>query len=580
MHIHEYDIMKNENYADVDVLGFSSIRAKIEIGNNEDRSKLLRAAKDVTQEWPDRRCHVKGPANMVTRVLESPSWPLVRSIHVEANRADEAKRFVQTLCRSGSSLQSLSGSFVPDDEAIRLLNPRRHFPGVRSLDLELGMDVTSTGVQSFLESMVPGTVEKLAIHYNSYSQSIHDALYSYAISEKIPAKLKILDLGFMSDDLGLAFMRKCKRPFEGIGRSSLTRSSLEVLCENERLASNLKTLDLSGYELGDGEMELLARSPYFQQLERLNLRVNNLSAAGVAALMKARFVSRLKCLDVSYNRLGDEGWEVIGGAPLGRLESLWLNATWAGRDGAIALAESDRLRRLRVFDMGENPMPDEGMSRLIDSELISQLEEWYFACTQIGTPTAQRLATSERLTRLQSLVAGCGDFDAEFVEILSRARGLTSLKSLVLLWCNLGNEGLSALSRSHAFPGLRKLWLPRTRVSGASVCELARSSSMSSLLDLDLSGNPIGDEGVDGLSHSTCLTNLVNLRMLPCDFSAEASARLAASPTARGLEKIFIGPDADLIQPWTEAPELRPECREYAKDLIDELNRNKPCNRH
>jgi uncharacterized protein (TIGR02996 family) len=75
----------------------------------------------------------------------------------------------------------------------------------------------------------------------------------------------------------------------------------------------LKWLALNRNELTDEDVEVLAKSPVFENLERLELAHNELSPEGVAVLSSAKVLPRLKHLDLS-----EMWWDGSGLGPLQR----------------------------------------------------------------------------------------------------------------------------------------------------------------------------------------------------------------------------------------------------------------------
>jgi uncharacterized protein (TIGR02996 family) len=123
-------------------------------------------------------------------------------------------------------------------------------------------------------------------------------------------------------------------------------------------------LDLEKNELGDGEAEALAASPYLHRLRALLLWSNRVGGEGAVALARAD-LPNLERLDLSHNAVGDEGAAALAGAELvGRLRLLDLTANQVTDAGALALAASPHAAGLGWLDLTKNPIGAAGQSAL------------------------------------------------------------------------------------------------------------------------------------------------------------------------------------------------------------------------
>ena len=101
----------------------------------------------------------------------------------------------------------------------------------------------------------------------------------------------------------------------------------------------LQSLDLESARLGDDHLAVLFASPCFPALEDLDLSFNDLTDAGVVALLGTGVPQRLKRLVLGGNPIGDEGAvalaDALGGSPV--LKELNLRMTNIGTAGRAAL---------------------------------------------------------------------------------------------------------------------------------------------------------------------------------------------------------------------------------------------------
>jgi hypothetical protein len=110
-------------------------------------------------------------------------------------------------------------------------------------------------------------------------------------------------------------------------------------------------MDLTG--VGNAGLEALIQSPHLGALRSLTIG-SRITDPGARALAAAPASSRLRSLDLSYNRqLGVAGAEALAASEhLANLEDLSLRDTRIGDRGALALIGSTRLRALRWIIIG------------------------------------------------------------------------------------------------------------------------------------------------------------------------------------------------------------------------------------
>jgi len=134
--------------------------------------------------------------------------------------------------------------------------------------------------------------------------------------------------------------------------------------------SNLDWID-------DDAMILAEALPHCLALEKIDLKSNDICAAGAGAIFRAAaHCDRLEVISMTKNHLGDTGAQAISSAMLNipRLRTLWLNECDIGDRGIDALMlqlpHSHSLRNFYVFD---NANTDEG-ARVV----INNLPECWF----------------------------------------------------------------------------------------------------------------------------------------------------------------------------------------------------------
>jgi uncharacterized protein (TIGR02996 family) len=118
-----------------------------------------------------------------------------------------------------------------------------------------------------------------------------------------------------------------------------------------------------GYDtrIGDAGVEVLAASPYVDQLTALILSGNGITSRGAQALAASAHLANLYWLDLQGNDIGGSAFQALG-----RAASRWLGLGGAGTPGAgvQALINSPYLGRLRHLDLRKNNLSAEDRQAL------------------------------------------------------------------------------------------------------------------------------------------------------------------------------------------------------------------------
>ncbi|MDW8244817.1 MAG: TIGR02996 domain-containing protein [Thermogemmata sp.] len=252
----------------------------------------------------------------------------------------------------------------------------------------------------------------------------------------------------------------------------------------------------------DAWADALAVCPFLDRLEALTIHAQHSGPALAIALARSPYLSGLRRLRLSRNRLGDEGLAQLVRRPWPSLEELDLTHNDLSPAAARLLHHHWRhLPRLHTLQLRDNNLGLSGAAQLVDGPLARQIIRLGLAGNQIGqtcdlsalgnlltisevdlsdnglSPSAvPALLTVPTVVQGNSLATGAqvrwldlsrnelGDAGAQ---ILARASCLSELQVLHLAWCNIGDVGARALATAR-FPKLHTL---------------------------DLSNNPIGSEG-------------------------------------------------------------------------------------
>jgi uncharacterized protein (TIGR02996 family) len=252
---------------------------------------------------------------------------------------------------------------------------------------------------------------------------------------------------------------------------------------------NLREIQLHGCGLGDGIAQALLERSDGAPLRFLNLALNQLTAAGLEALVRAPRLAALESLDLFGNPL---------------------------EAGVRALVEAPFLDSLRKLGLGcVLEGTDEGaLAALLRSPNLANVEELGLDGNDFGSDTLAALESTDVLTRVRKLGVTAGySFDAEpLMQSLSRAR-LPHLRDLDLGYSVLSVPAITTLLASPVLAPVTRLDLRKCRLDTAAVEALAGADVLTNLRVLSLDENPIGNAGALALARSPHLGQLVELHL-------------------------------------------------------------------
>lgn len=297
-------------------------------------------------------------------------------------------------------------------------------------------------------------------------------------------RLELVDVG-LNDDA--AERLACLPQLRGLTHLSvrlnpLTDRGIATLARSPHL-TNLRHLNVGGkwYDpyysisrspsqaIGDKGFAALVGSPWFPQLEtlqmidagvrpaglnaltqiqgplalrELDLSLNPLGAAGIKALAQGPVVETVRRLQLRACSLNDVAARHLAAAPFCRLRSLALGYNSIGAEGVRTLADTAALAGLWQLDLTDNVFGEDGLMALAGSTHFTQLVElateqdvWnYHHVRSFGGSTAVAFTQSQSFPRLDAFFGGVIDgyhggrplnvFSREALEILRRTATL------------------------------------------------------------------------------------------------------------------------------------------------------------
>lgn len=205
--------------------------------------------------------------------------------------------------------------------------------------------------------------------------------------------------------------------------------------------TRLRSLTLSGNNVGREGLRALLRSPRATGLKELALRDNGLNGSAMQEFGAARPELQLDVLDIGQNFLGDLGAAELASAPcLRELKVLELDRCEIELPGARRLAKAPFLDSLRRLNVNYDSFGPEGLRALLEAK-PSCLHTLWMIHNDLDDEVISHLAdspVSDTLLEVSLVQNGLGDRTAE---VLAKAK---HLQNLLVLWLGVNRIDKSA----------------------------------------------------------------------------------------------------------------------------------------
>lgn len=306
----------------------------------------------------------------------------LQSLHIARSNAGGA--IIEAMKQHGSfkRLESLELSYT-------YLNPQQmmqlttlQMPRLTALNLS-GNPLTVDAMRSLAKADILSSLKRLSLR----QCNMDDKVASWIGYTTTFSKLEQLDLSrnqisaqgiwtiFGHGKIkGLRDLDLAANPIKGGALMQLARA---------KSTAELEHLDARWTQSNDQDIETLAAQP--TKLKTLLISRGQISARGAQALAGASWYTGLKVLDISEHPLGDEGVSALF-APGFFPRELSLHNTKMGDAGLMALLKSDAARLVETLDVRSNTWGHEGASKIGQTRTMERLMMANMRNNAMGTP--------------------------------------------------------------------------------------------------------------------------------------------------------------------------------------------------
>ncbi|MBX2803730.1 MAG: hypothetical protein KTR31_38995 [Myxococcales bacterium] len=240
--------------------------------------------------------------------------------------------------------------------------------------------------------------------------------------------------------------------------------------------------------LGDEAAEILAEAQELVGVTSLSLEHADIGPRGAEALASSETLAGLRRLALGGNHVGGEGARaLLATSRLGQLTELSL---WSNDIDALDLEASATEATLRRLDLSQNPLELDAVKSLAEAPSLARLGDLQLWGASLGSLGAEALAASTVL-RPQVLELGDNGLGDQGVERLVASDLLSGVHTLSLWADDLGNDSARALAAAPSSASLRVLDLANNRITDEGAQALASSPWLQQLDVLTLRLNDL-----------------------------------------------------------------------------------------
>ncbi len=249
------------------------------------------------------------------------------------------------------------------------------------------------------------------------------------------------------------------------------RALLDALAVSELSPlPNLKELSLNNLHIGNDEAIELAGRKAISKLKVLEIEYNRLTNAGFAAILNSPNLSHMQALVANHSGIDDAALaQLADSAHMKHLNVLQVNYSRVGDEGVVRLAASPNADHLMELDVAATAMGTEGVRAIAQSAHMGNLRELRLSVRGIASEVAQELVNSEHMAKLEILDWNSSGMGSEAAVALANSARMSNLKELHLRYGEIGNDGAQAIAASPHLRGLQRLVIDNNGLSDSGV---------------------------------------------------------------------------------------------------------------
>jgi len=222
---------------------------------------------------------------------------------------------------------------------------------------------------------------------------------------------------------------------------------------------------------------------------------------------------------------------------------LKLTGKYLAIDEIQIISRSDQVKTVKVLDLSDNQVTDEGLKTLFESENLAALGELYLGVNYITDQGLLEMADSSTLAlkNLRVLVLSDNKLTDASVSEFVKSQNFNKLEHLDVGWNEIGNGAAKALGETEQMAGLKKLELERGYIDGEGITEFVKGRVIERLQELNLSANKLRDDDIKVLASTPKLSSLRVLRLSQNLIGDEGARAIGESTTLTNLTHLYIG---------------------------------------
>lgn len=222
---------------------------------------------------------------------------------------------------------------------------------------------------------------------------------------------------------------------------------------------------------------------------------------------------------------------------------LRLTGKYLALDEVQIISQSDQMKAVKILDLSDNQVPDEGLKTLFESEKLSGLEELCLGINYITDQGLLDVVGFEKLAlkNLKVLVLSDNKLTDASVAQMVLSRNFNTLEHLDVGWNEIGNETAKALGETAQMTGLKKLELERGYIDSEGIVEFVKGRVIEQLEELNLSANKLKDDDIKILAETPKLSSLRVLRLGQNLIGDEGVKAIGESTTLSNLTHLYVG---------------------------------------